>query len=227
MIEYFAKYYYTVPIQIILTVVFIALSLWHFNKLESFKILVPYGLISLVQCMVGVYLNVYDPYGKGVVVLLEQTINVFMLGEFIAFYAFIISLLKHKRKIQFILISVLIIYSLFIIVYWIYAKAFNEPPSAITVIESYLIIIGCLLYFYDLFVKSAPIKILKYPQFWAVTGMLILFAFLLPLTLQLNNIYLNFHSIYNPIYSLNFIGYSILFAFFIISVRCQIKIKTL
>jgi len=226
MIEYFAKNYYTVPIQIILNLIFIIASVINFRKLTTLKILLPYAILSLLQSIIGVYLNSYVPYSLKVEKILESTINIFMLMEFILFYAYIISIFKNRQKVRRVLIVVLIIYTIAIFWNWYFTDSFRQAPSSFTIIESYLIIIACLFYYLDLFQNSIPIPMSDNPQFWTITGMLLLFAFLTPLTLQLDNVYTNFLPIYNPLYSLNFVGYSLLFIFLIISLRCQIKIMT-
>jgi hypothetical protein len=226
MLHYFAKYYYTIPVQIILNLIFIAGSVVNFKKLKSLKILLPYGILSFVQCIIGVYLNVFVPYSRQTERLLENTINLFMLVEFVLFYTYIIVLMKHRLWLRIVLIIVQIVFSVTILWYWFFTDSFNEAPSSFTIIESYLIILGCLSYFFDLFFQPMPVQISSNPQFWSITGMLLLFAFLIPLTLQLNNIFKNFHAIYNALYSINFLGYSTLFAFLIISLRCQIRIIT-
>jgi hypothetical protein len=145
-----------------------------------------------------------------------------MLFEYIVFYHFIINSIK-SVKIKKILRFFVAGYPILVFYYWIYTPAFNEIPDYLTVIESYLIIIGCLFYYLEIFTTPANIKLLEHPQFWTITGMLLLFAFLIPLFLQRNNILLNFIDLYNTIYVMNFIGYITLFIFFNIGLRCQIK----
>gem|GEM_PF-2749431 len=224
MLEYFSLFYYTVPIQIIVTFLFVLHGILFYKKIKEFKILILYGIISLLQCGFGVYISVFTDHDFSKNIIIRNSINIFMLFEYIVFYYFIINSIK-SAKIKKVLRFFAAGYPLLVFYYWIYTPAFNEIPDYLTVIESYLIIIGCLFYYLEIFTTPANIKLLEHPQFWTITGMLLLFAFLIPLFLQRNNILLNFIDLYNTIYVMNFIGYITLFIFFNIGLRCQIKIS--
>ncbi len=222
MLRYFSTYYYIVPVQFILNLLFVIACSLNYNRIGNFKILLIYGLTALTQSIFATYIGVYMVSGQEKIKLIQNSINIFMLIEFILFNLFLIksTSISSLRKI---LIGTSILFILVVLRYWFYTNAFNKSPFFLSVIESYLIIIGCLLYYYSNFTSADNIKIKDNPPFWIVTGMLFLFGCLLPVFLQWNNTYLQSLDIYNAVYLINFVGYIILFTFFILGLKCQIK----
>ncbi len=220
--KYFSIFYYAVPIQMITTLLFIIVGLANYKKINEFKSLLLYGIISMMQCILGVYISVFTDHDLGKITFIRNSINIFMLFEYIIFYSFIINSIA-LNVIKNILMIFFIGYVVVVLYCWIFTSAFNKPPAYLTIIESYLMIIGCLFYYLEIFVCPPKVKLLDHPKFWFVTGMLILFAFLVPFYLQYDNILLQYLSLYNTVYIMNFIGYTILFIFFNIGLRCQIK----
>lgn len=225
MLEYFAAFYFLIPIQILLSVVFIILAFANFKKIAHLKLLIIYAFLSLAQCLFGIYENVFKYYSAKLESEIETSISVFMLAEYVIFTSFIISSTKTKTS-KFLLKIVLFLFSFAMSYYWLISDSLARSPSYLTIAESFIIILGCLIYFYEMF-NSPPTKnIFNHPPFWIISGILVLFSFLIPLSLQLDSTYKYEYPTYFIICSINYIGYIILYAFLLIGLRCQIKAKT-
>jgi hypothetical protein len=181
-----------------------------------------YAILSVIQSVYGIYVSVYKTHCAERHAWVNNSINVFMLLEFLIFTFFILTSLfnKYTRLILKIVIA-LFVASTFRI--WISTEAFDEQPAFLTLLESYLIIIGCLLYYLEILYLPLKTSLIKSYNFWAITGMLLLFIFLIPLFLPRRNIYLSSPKLYNTVYPITFIGYIILFIFFSISLKWKIK----
>lgn len=222
MLKYFSIFYYAVPVQMIVTSVFVINGMMHYRKVKAFVSLLAYGILSLVQCIVGTYISVYTPDSTKNNTIVQNSINLFMLLECLIFSQFIISSLGSgviKRWLR----AGSVVFVLIVLYHWVFTRSFSRPPESLSVLESFLVIIGCLLYYFEIFTSPPNIKLLQHPPFWFITGMLLLFAFLLPLFLQRDKDLQNFVDLFNVVYTMNFIGYTILFIFFIIGMRCQIR----
>jgi len=194
----------------------------HYRKVKEFASLLVYGVLSLVQCFIGTYISIYTQHDPKSDTIIQNSINVFMLFEFLIFSQVIISSVR-SRSIKRTLGMAVAVFLVTVLYCWLFTAAFNKPPESLSVLESFLVIIGCLLYYFEMFTSPPNIKLLQHPRFWFITGMLLLFAFLLPLFLQGNNDLLNFTDLFNAVYMMNLIGYTILFIFFTIGMRCQIR----
>ena len=181
-----------------------------------------YGIIALVQCLLGIYLNVFELYTYEREIFAQNSINVFMIIEFAIFYQFLIVSINSKLM-KLLMKLILTIFLGIVFYFWIFSNSFNESPVAFTVVEAYLILLSCLFYYYELFMSPSKNKLMDQSKFWIITGMLFLFSFIIPLFLQRNNLYWNFADLYRSIYSLTFVGYILLFSFFIYALKCQIK----
>lgn len=223
MLQYFSTFYFTVPVQMALNIFFIIACLMNYGKIRGMRILLLYSVIALVQCLMGVYVNVLLKYSEEREMLLEGSVNIFMIIEFGVFYIFLIKSISSKF-FKKILKSVLVIFPIITCYFWISTNSFKETPSNFTVAESYLIIIPCLYYYYELFNVPPVTDILNSPNFWIITGMLLLFIILIPLFLQSNNLHLNTPNL-SRIYTITFIGYITLFSFFINALKCQLRIQ--
>jgi len=208
-----------------LNVFFVVSCVYNYKKIKGLRSLFLYSILSLSQSFIGIYVNVFKSYTIASEEFLENSINIFIVLEFIIFYLFLISAIK-SRLIRMLMQLTLLMFLISTLSYWIISNGFNEGPAILTVLESYLIILPCLYYYYELFKIPSSKRILDESKFWTITGMLFLFAFLIPIFLQRNNIFWNFRYLYRTAYSITFIGYTILFVFFLKAIQCRIKTTT-
>ncbi len=124
----------------------------------------------------------------------------------------------------------IVLYSMFIFVvgyHWLNADSLTKNPGSLTAVESFLILIPVLYYYYELFLFPAAKIIHREPTFWVVTGMFLFFSCITPLFLFLDKIDNYFSHAYKQIYIINFLSYSLLFVCLIIAYLCQIKTSKL
>lgn len=220
MFRYFSNYYYTVPLEIFLNLLFIIIGLAKLKRIGRLKILIIYSIACLTQSLLGVMANVLSDRKPATCILLENSINVFVLLEFIFFYQFIIGALA-SRVARMLFRGVRIIVCLGTIYSWLSSNRFNETPCVFTIAESYLIIIPCLYFYFELFTYRPKVPLQHQADFWAVTGMLFLFLLLAPLFLQSGTLFLD-ASQPSDAYAMTFVGYAVLYIFFLNAVRCKI-----
>lgn len=221
MIEYFSEFLFAIPIQFGITVFFIVMCTINFKKLEDAKILLLYALASICQSIFGIYISI-DRHTEEEISLVHNSINVFMLLEFIIFCLFIqrsLVMKITKRANKIILVS----FVLFIIYDWSTTDSFDKLPSFLTLIESYLMIPACFLYYFELFYSPPKTDFFRNHRFWIITGIFILFSLLVPIFLQRKIVYRGRLEIYNTIYLITFFAYITLFSFFIIGIRWKIR----
>jgi hypothetical protein len=222
VLRYFSYYYYTIPIQILLNLIFIIVCLTHFKKIKGVRILLLYSSISFIQSLIGVYTSLFERNDQ-TEKLVENSINLFMLFEFIIFYEFIIRATK-SALVKWILNTVRILFCCIVIYYWKTGESFNITPCDFTISEGYLIIIPCLYYYYELFDEPATINLSQNSKFWVISGMLFFFIFITPLYLQSRSFFIASNHT-SPAYSMTFIAYIILYIFFLNALKCQIRIQ--
>lgn len=222
MIEYFSQFLFAIPIQFSITLVFVILCCVHFRKLQELKILLLYSIASLSQCVFGIYISVYSFHSEEEISWVHNSINVFMLLESIIFSVFISKSLT-ARSTKLLVAGILFCFVIFVFYDWITTDSFYRLPSFLTLLECYCMILGCFIYYLELLYFPAKISFLKDYRFWIITGIFLLFSFLIPIFLQRRTVYHGRIEMYNTIYLITFLGYITLFTCFIIGVRWKIK----
>ncbi|MBL7735219.1 MAG: hypothetical protein JNL51_07165 [Chitinophagaceae bacterium] len=222
MSAYFARFYFTIPAQLTFNIIFIIAYALHYKKLKALGGILPYAIFALAQCIAGVYLYV-SPSSETGEKPLENLMNVLMAVEFVFLYLFLISSIR-SRLFRIALKTVMIIFPAAILYSLAFASSLDYAFARLTMIKTYLIVIPCLFYFYEFLIAPAAVNLFKEPRLWMISGILFLFMLLSPVFLQSPVPYI---ALYEPsgIYALTFIGYSILFIFFITALACQIRIQ--
>lgn len=218
MQEYFSGVYFV--IQIMLNALFIITYMSNYKRIEGLQEILLYSAITLAECLFGAYLTLFSADTQAEA-LLEHSMNLFMLIEFIIFYLFLIRSIR-SRFFTRILKTIIIIFPAMILYHW--TARLHSNSAAFVIMEAYLIIIPCLFYYYELFRIPTPINLLREPRLWAISGILFLFILLAPLFLQGPALYIAANDL-SSIYVITFIGYIILFIFFIAALICQMQIR--
>lgn len=174
-----------------------------------------YVMASILQDSAGFY-NEYLNKDAGRTEKIIQNIsgNMFLLVEFIVLTNFLLNstISGSIRRVTRIVSG---LFLLCICLYWLGGTAsapnfYNWSPQAFA-LESLLLIIPCLFYFYELFKLLHPVKLNDHPSFWVVTGILFYNSCSIPLFLLLPFIKNNLPSYYEIFISLNNILYGIFF----------------
>jgi len=220
VLDFFSASYFTVPVLLGLNLFFIVVSLMNFRKIRELRILLLYALIAFLQHLLYIYVNVFEDQraesaGGG------SFLNLFMLIELVLFYRFIGASLRSGTAKAFLKI-LMPAFVLVTLGSWQFSGSFPDAVARLSVIESYLIILPVLFYYYELLHHPPLQNIMSDPRFWSLTGMLFLFILIMPLFFQ-NGIPLVADKPVRRLHTLNCIGYIILFLFFINALRCQLR----
>lgn len=92
-------------------------------------------------------------------------------------------------------------------------------------LESILIILGTLFYFYELFNGHLGFDWIQESPIWAISGMLISFGTILPLALFFEYLRKIQVSLANSLYAINNIAYSLLFTNFIVTILLERRLS--
>ncbi len=222
VLDFFSAFYFTVPVLLVLNLFFIAVSLMNLERIRELRILLVYALFSFFRHLLSIYFNVFEEYTGTAVERAGNPVHLFMLVEFVLFYRFIgISLRSNIAKV-----CLNILMPAFVLVVlgpWLFGVSVIKTVTNLSVAESYLIIFPILFYYYELFRHPPAKNIMLSPPFWGLTGMLFLFILIMPLSFQ-SGIILVTDEPLRYLHTLNFIGYIVLFLFFINALRCQLQI---
>ena len=224
VIHYFSEYYFTNLLLLFISTLFLWYGIINDAKLKKYRVFYFYACMSISQTILASYINLFQSGNKEFAFVIQGSINIFTILEFLIFYYFLIKRIRSvfiKRLMRLFIFLFIFITAYF----WGFTNEFFQNPARLTVIESFLIIFSCLFYFYELFKYPLIKNLLSEPSFWMVTGMLFLFSSIVPLFLIHDYIAKNFSILYDNLYSINFIAYSLLFVLFIIGFRCQMKIS--
>ncbi len=219
MPEYLSKFYYTTSIQLILNLIFILTSIIHLKKIKNLRLLLIYSFFTLAQSLFGFYINIFEKYNLEQ--FLNDSVKVLALIEFVFFYNYIAQSLKTNIA-KNILLTISSILAILIISNWLIFNHISDGPIINFLgIESFLLIIACLFYYFEFF-KYVKSPTNEKPIFWSISGIFILSLLLFPISLQDSYIYLS-ERIITRAYTITFMGYSVLFISFINAIKCQIQ----
>lgn len=93
-------------------------------------------------------------------------------------------------------------------------------------IESFLIIMSCLYFFYELFIHNPIKENLSLPAIWAISGMLILSGTIIPFFLFAIYLAKNNQLMMHRLWAINYIAYSLLFITFIMAMLSDKKLTS-
>jgi hypothetical protein len=220
LLSYFSEFYFTNFFLIVITIFFLIYGAFHYRKLNELNIVLLYGLFSLIQSILSYYVLFIIPNDYNFII--EYSINIFLLVEFLLFYLLFFLIIKSKY-IKYILVLLTFIFLCIIFYHWTYTNELYKNPARLTVIECFFLIIPSLYYFIEIFYYSPITNLLKEPHFWIVTGIMFFFTSIFPLFLL--NIFVLYPraSFYNSMYSITYISYCLLFVMFFIGCKCKIK----
>ena len=143
--------------------------LFYYKKMAyADKILFAYVCLVILT---NISLRVYTYFDK-------YTVNVIHIYLFFEIFLFtylikVLVQLKWLDKIFWIGFSAYMVFAIVNTIYW---EPFNTFNSNLRSIENLIIILFCLLFYYNLFQKTLVTNLSRYPYFYGVSGMLIYFS---------------------------------------------------
>lgn len=200
--------------MIFCTIAALVVSILYYGRHRNLRIFTFYIAASLVQDIAAFYVFPFPARGSFRIILLADSIIVFILFEFIAGNLFILRYIGSPLRRRIIRVNGLLFFALVIFITILTYPRIKDWYYVIP--ESVFLVLPCLLYFYELFmtVNLHPLK--DQPAFWAVTGILFLNACDIPLLLTANFM----GSYFDGAFALNYILYSILFVLLIRAYLC-------
>lgn len=199
---------------------FVIAGLTRIGQVKKLGILIGYGAIALAEYSNDTFLFIYEYDGE----LQNTMLNIFVLTEFSAFGIFLKEQIRSdagKRMMLFFLQF----FPLAVCFYWLYKDGLSNSPICLIITGSFIILFSSLYYYYEIFTEPPDVSFREHPPFLAVSGMFILSAFSVPLSIYMDYNQPGFSPVYNALYSMKCVAYIILFTFFILALKCQIRTR--
>jgi hypothetical protein len=221
------RQYFSYPILIFVLIVSIFISL---TRRKKFKIL-KYFPIYLFWLLAVLILNSVCLYPNSLCFYLlpfvQYTDYFFTLVELIVFSNFFYRLIKNYS-----LKKGIVVINIIFAIYFIYKGVFDvnfylgiseATQAKVYTIEAVVLLIICLIYFFQLF-RDLPFSNLRdEPVFWVSAGVLFFTAGTLPYSLLENYIVTNYFSFSFSLYSIFYVFYVLLFSMIIKAYLCKTK----
>lgn len=220
LISYFSDFYFTNLVMISLSIILLIYGFYYFKKLQELKIVIIYGIFSLIQTLITYYVLFIIPYDLNYII--EFSINIFLITEFLLFYLFFFLIIKSKY-VKYLLLCLACSFIIITIYHWKFTNELYKNPAQLTVIECFYMLIPALYYYIELFQYSPIINLRKESNFWIVTGIMFFFTTIIPLFLLKIFVFDPADPYYESLYSITYIAYSLLFIMFLIGCRCKVK----
>lgn len=223
MIEFLSTSYFTSLLNLFSALGFVIVLIKTKAKIPLKNLFFVYALVSIIQALFTIIIEVYNPYNLGATYIPENLNNLFILCEILLFTLFYY-LFIHNKTLRLIIVFAVTIILIWINYLWFIKGHFNEIYKQITVAQTFCFIVFSLFYFYETLKSQTLQQLDRSPIFWIATGFFVLCSFLFPLFLFLDQIVAILPHAFFGIYSVNNIAYTILFICLIKATLCQAKL---
>jgi hypothetical protein len=211
-------------LMVLLSVALIAIGITYFNRIKGYRFIIVYAAFSLLQGIFGSIITAYNPYNLINSSYFENSLNLFVIVEFSIFYFYLRSIAENKL-VKNLMVTLIAIFYALVGYEWVVNNGFFQNPNRLTVIECYFLLIACLWYYYELFLRPPTIEILTNTDFLMVCGIFVLSAGIIPLYSIAP--FLEPFFLQEELSPINYIVYCCLFLCFIKALLCQQKIVQL
>ncbi len=228
LFELWNEEYYTKFILLFCIIIALIIGIKFYRKEKTYISFLLYISLSLIFFLaLPIIYVIKDLHGRSAAVFDEVWNTVFALVEFIIFYYFFLKILNAKiikllMRISFL--PIFILSSIFFIKITDPEFSRNQIIKLsfqINIVEFFLLLIPCLIYFYELFTKEASQILSKSPAFWITTGIFIYCVVSLPFLLIGDNLAINYKGLYHMMYGVHYISFSFLFISFAKAFLCK------
>ena len=233
LIEVWGKTYYIKPI-LLASILFAILIGAKFFKRESIYLhFMFYAIINfLLLTVLDTDINKKGIPARQNTLIIETENTLIELIEFGVFYKFFLNVLRMKIAKQLMTISIIPFLSLSIIFFIQITRpefSRNQIRSfsyTINVIELFLLLFPCLIFFYELFTKEASQVLVKSPSFWITTGLFFYCIVSLPFLLIGADLAVNNRELYNLMFAIHYTSLAFVFLSIAKAFQCKKPLTT-
>jgi hypothetical protein len=224
IVAFIAESHYLLGAMVFFTIVALVIGIIRYNRHRHLRIFTWYIAFSLLQDLTACYALAYWHPGSFPWRVMNGITLAFSLFEFFVCNLFILHYITSPLRRRVIRISGLLYLVLLVVVAAITYPRYSDQYYIIP--EALFLVIPCLIYFYELFLTKNLRPLTDQPAFWVVTGVLFLNACDIPLLITVRILaerryyFRDARSLFNDVYSLNYVLYSILFALLIRAFLC-------
>jgi len=165
----------------------------------------------------------YQPFGSHQHYARFTLYNLYTPFELFMFAWFLFQIIQ-SFLVKRLLTACLILFSLFFIIYSLKLDIGINYNIIAVILESVIIIIPCLAWYRELFIRSEPVNLLNEPSFWLVTGIFFYLTTIIPF--YVTSIYLRRHGLNGvgqSLSSINNFSLVITYMLFIKGFTCRIR----
>lgn len=230
LVNILEKTFYTLPLMVLLNVLFLVLALRYKPKERKYKIFIWYGGGALLQDMLCIFLMLANKTlikDHSIIVLIDEcSITCFTQLEFGIFYTFFYAQFNNPRIKRAISLTgkTFVLTAIFVSLYTILfasSSVIEKFEGYLSVASSFLLLTPAIYYFYTLFAEPPIKNLLREPSFWITTGIVFLHGINIPLFFAESYLLKEFTTVWYNLYSINYIAYCFLFILLIISLLCK------
>ena len=229
LLNHFSSQFYTDLIVFILAIIALSISIINRDKHYLLR-LFPYYFIAYIILILILFIHTIFFLDSPLSQKMMQNIDgcsdyIFTLIEFVIFMHFlynIISSTKRKKIMIFLIILFLVLYVFYfakdLLIYRIIR------PDTVTIVytlESTILLIPSLFYYFQLFTKPPTINLIKESSFWVVTGIFFSMICSLPYCIIENYMRKNNFEVATQLFSIFYVLYSLLFLMIIKAYSCE------
>jgi hypothetical protein len=138
------------------------------------------GLSLKIICLFILFTLLVEASAIGIALLLQKpttpTLHIFTWGENILLGIYFY-LLYERQLVKTLVLGTMMLFGVF----WIYklimhSQMLQLPPTSLRLIECVIMMLLCIYFYFELFLSSQTVNLMRYPHYWLVSGFLLYFA---------------------------------------------------
>ena len=228
LLNHFAQSFYADFLLFFISIFALYISIVRKEK-HSLLRLFPYYFISYIILLLLLYTHIIfflNSRSNHIMLQIDSYSDyIFTLIEFIVFMHFFYNVIDNQRKKRIIILLSMLFLLLFAFNFISESILYNNinpnTVNRIYTIESSILLIPSLFYYFEIFKKPTTMNLMRESSFWVVTGIFFSMICSLPYCVIENYIRKNNSQLYPQLFSIFYIFYSLLFMMIIKAYLCE------
>jgi hypothetical protein len=208
LIYFLSETYYVPLVLLALSIVTAIIGYFNRQKFKYLRLFPVYALVSAIQILISLACVFFRiPTFRHII---NYSVLIFVIIEFFVFYNFLFQVIKNKhfkRSMQ-IMQTASISFGLYICLDF---PDSNTIPLSFNIVNSTLLFIPCLFFFYEVFKTPPSTSLANQPSFWIIIGFAFMIICTLPFNLLETYFLINMTDLYNQICTLSYVFYCLIF----------------
>ena len=226
--EVWSKTYYIKPVLLVCILIAFFIGIKFYKKEKSHLLFLIYALFSFITLLILDISTIKNGLSHKAHWVITETGNTILeISEFLIFFYYFLKILN--IKLVKVLLKILVLPFITLTVFF-FVKIFDPNFSQnqicafsfkINVLEFFLLLFPCLIFFYNLFSKEASQTLRKSPSFWIITGIFFYCITSLPFLLVGDNLAFNNRELYDLMFAIHYTSLALLFLALAKAFQCK------